>query len=96
MYRAFQAVTEDVRTHGTLPVPAHLRNAPTAFARAQGHGREYRYPHDEPEAYAAGVSYFPDAMTPAVYYEPTDRGLEIRIRERLTRLRARDREQGRG
>ena len=96
VYRAFQAVTEDVRTHGTLPVPAHLRNAPTAFARAQGHGREYRYPHDEPEAYAAGVSYFPDTMSPAVYYEPTDRGLEIRIRERLMRLRDRDREERRG
>ena len=91
VYRAFAAATEDVRTHGTQPVPAHLRNAPTALARAQGHGRAYRYPHDEPEAYAAGVSYFPDTMAGAVYYEPTDRGLEARIRERLTRLRARDR-----
>lgn len=92
VYRAFQAAERDVRTHGTRPVPAHLRNAPTNLARSMGHGRDYRYPHDEPEAYAAGVSYFPDGMRPAVYYEPTDRGLEARIKERFMRLRARDRE----
>ena len=72
----------------------HLRNAPTKLARSLGHGRDYRYPHDEPEAYAAGVSYFPDGMKPAVYYEPTDRGLEGRIKERFMRLRTRDREEG--
>ena len=93
VYRAFQAAERDVRTHGTRPVPAHLRNAPTNLARSMGHGRDYRYPHDEPEAYAAGVSYFPDGMRPAVYYEPTDRGLEARIKERFTRLRVRDREE---
>ncbi len=94
VYKAFQAAQRDVQTHGTRPVPAHLRNAPTSLARTMGHGRDYRYPHDEPEAYAAGVSYFPDGMRPAVYYEPTDRGLEARIKERFMRLRARDREQG--
>ncbi|MHB1512476.1 MAG: replication-associated recombination protein A [Acidiferrobacter sp.] len=94
VYRAFQAALRDVQTHGTQPVPAHLRNAPTKLARSLGHGRDYRYPHDEPEAYAAGVSYFPDGMKPAVYYEPTDRGLEGRIKERFMRLRTRDREEG--
>ncbi len=90
VYRALAEARRDVASHGTLPVPAHLRNAPTALARALGHARDYRYPHDEPEAYAAGVSYFPDGMTAARYYRPTDRGLEARIAERLARLRARD------
>ena len=90
VYKALQAARRDVLAHGTLPVPAHLRNAPTALARSLGHGRDYRYPHDEPEAYAAGVSYFPEGMASASYYEPTDRGLEARIAERLARLRLRD------
>ncbi len=89
-YKALQAAQRDVATQGTRPVPNHLRNAPTTHARSLGHGRDYRYPHDEPEAYAAGVSYFPDGMTPSRYYEPTDRGLEARIAERLARLRLRD------
>lgn len=89
-YKALQAAQRDVATQGTRPVPNHLRNAPTTHARSLGHGRDYRYPHDEPEAYAAGVSYFPDGMKPSRYYEPTDRGLEARIAERLARLRLRD------
>ncbi|MHB8254056.1 MAG: replication-associated recombination protein A [Acidiferrobacter sp.] len=91
VYKAFLAARRDVEAQGTLPVPAHLRNAPTALARSLGHGRDYRYPHDEPEGYAAGVSYFPEGMERPAYYEPTDRGLEIRIAERLARLRSRDR-----
>lgn len=90
VYKALKAARMDVVANGSLSVPFHLRNAPTAFAKAQGHGRDYRYPHDEPEAYAAGVSYRPEELESSVYYEPTDRGLEIRIRERLARLRARD------
>lgn len=92
VYKAFAMAQADVADAGTQPVPAHLRNAPTALARAQGHGRDYRYPHDEAEGYAAGVSYLPDGMEPRRYYVPTDRGLEIRIGERLERLRRRDQE----
>jgi putative ATPase len=79
-----------VKKAGTLPVPVHLRNAPTSLMKSLGYGREYRYAHDEPDAYAAGESYLPDEMGNAVFYEPTDRGLEARIRERLDYLRALD------
>ena len=75
---------------GSLEVPNHLRNAPTALAKEMGHGAEYRYAHDEPEAYAAGVNYFPDALAGTRLYEPVNRGLEIKIGERLARLRMRD------
>lgn len=75
---------------GSLEVPNHLRNAPTALAKEMGHGAEYRYAHDEPEAYAAGVNYFPDALADTRLYEPVNRGLEIKIGERLARLRMRD------
>ncbi|PWG62411.1 replication-associated recombination protein A [Spiribacter halobius] len=92
VYRAFQAAQADARQHGSLEVPVHLRNAPTRLMKELGYGREYRYAHDEPEAYAAGEEYFPDALAGRRYYEPTDRGLEQRIGERLARLRARDRE----
>jgi putative ATPase len=70
----------------------HLRNAPTRLMKALGHGREYRYAHDEPGAYAAGESYFPDALGERRYYLPTDRGLEAKIAEKLARLRQLDAE----
>jgi putative ATPase len=89
-YMAYGAVREAVKKAGTLPVPVHLRNAPTSLMKSLGYGREYRYAHDEPDAYAAGESYLPDEMGNAVFYEPTDRGLEARIRERLDYLRALD------
>lgn len=89
-YTAFGAVREAVKKSGTLPVPVHLRNAPTRLMKSLGHGRDYRYAHDEPDAYAAGESYLPDGMGDAIFYEPTDRGLEARIRERLTYLRTLD------
>ncbi len=91
VYKALQAAQAEVRRGGTASVPAHLRNAPTVFARSQGHGRNYRYPHDEEEGFAPDVQYFPDDMEPRQYYLPTDRGLEQRIGERLARLRARNR-----
>ena len=91
VYTAFKAAMADVRAHGSLPVPMHLRNAPTRLMKQLGHGAGYRYAHDEPEAYAAGENYFPDGMSPRRYYEPSDRGLEIRIGERLARLRELDR-----
>ncbi|MFP4184441.1 MAG: replication-associated recombination protein A, partial [Halorhodospira sp.] len=89
VYVAWQAAERDAREHGSLEVPLHLRNAPTSLMREQGFGSGYRYAHDEPEAYAAGVQYMPDALVGRCYYEPSDRGLEQRITERFRRLRAR-------
>ncbi len=94
VYRAWKAALADARASGSLDVPLHLRNAPTRLLKELGHGRAYRYAHDEPEAYAAGESYFPDGLVEPRYYEPTDRGLELRIREKLERLRALDRAAG--
>lgn len=89
--RAFSKAMEEVRAHGSLPVPAHLRNAPTALLRGLGHGRGYRYAHDEPEGYAAGETYLPEPLAGRRYYVPVERGLEMRIAEKLERLRALDR-----
>jgi putative ATPase len=86
VYTAWNAALEDARRSGSLEVPLHLRNAPTRLMKELGYGRTYRYAHDEPEGYAAGESYFPDGMAPRRYYAPVDRGLEIRIREKLARL----------
>ena len=91
VYAAFNAAMQDARQLGSLAVPERLRNAPTRLMRELGHGEGYRYAHDEPDAYAAGERYFPDGMPVRRYYQPPDRGLEARIRERLERLRARDR-----
>ena len=91
VYAAFDAARRDVERCGTLEVPPHLRNAPTALARELGHGESYRYAHDEPNAYAAGECYFPEELQDARYYEPTANGLEGRIREKLERLREWDR-----
>lgn len=91
VYDAFKAAMADVKSGGSLPVPMHLRNAPTKLMKELGHGAAYRYAHDEPEAYAAGENYFPDGMSPRRYYEPSDRGLEIKIGDRLARLRELDR-----
>jgi putative ATPase len=92
VYRAFGAAMEDVKRYGSLPVPAHLRNAPTALMEKLGHGRDYRYPHDEPEAYAAGERYFPDGMQAKRYYSPPSRGLEQKIADKLAHLAALDRQ----
>jgi putative ATPase len=91
VYRAFDAAMDDVRSQGSLEVPPHLRNAPTKLSKQLGHGRDYRYPHDEPEAYAAGERYFPDEMEVKHYYSPSSRGLEQKIGDKLARLRALDR-----
>ncbi len=87
VYVAFGAAMADAKEHGTLDVPLHLRNAPTGLMKSLGYGKGYRYAHDEPDAYAAGENYFPEGMEPARYYQPVDRGLEIRIREALERRR---------
>jgi len=89
VYVAFGAAMEDAKRLGTLDVPLRLRNAPTGLMKGLGYGQGYRYAHDEPGAFAAGEKYFPDEMEPARYYEPVERGLEIKIREALGRLRSR-------
>ena len=91
VYKAFGAAAADVRRHGSLAVPVHLRNAPTALMRELGHGRSYRHAHDEPEGYAAGETYLPERLAGRRYYEPVGRGLEIRIAEKLARLQELDR-----
>ena len=90
VYKAYNAVMEDVRTTPSEEVPVHLRNAPSRLMKELGYGKEYRYAHDEPEAYAAGENYFPEGMEKRRYYYPTNRGLEIQIAEKLERLRALD------
>ncbi len=90
VYAAYNAATEDARSLGSLEVPLHLRNAPTRLMKEIGYGKGYRYAHDEPDAYAAGERYFPDAMPDRRYYEPAPRGLEIKIGEALAARRARD------
>jgi putative ATPase len=87
IYRAYGAVRAFVQNDSTRPVPMRLRNAPTRLMKELGYGDGYRYAHDEDGAVAAGESYLPDGMTPQRWYEPTDRGVEQRIRERLAQLR---------
>jgi putative ATPase len=91
-YLAYNAARAFVAKDGSRPVPLRLRNAPTKLMRELDYGKNYRYAHHEAEAYAAGESYFPDDMPPVEWYRPTDRGLEIRIREKLAHLRELDRE----
>ena len=91
VYTAFGAARQDASRHGSLEVPVHLRNAPTRLMKQLGYGKRYRYAHDEPEAYAAGENYLPDELRGVHYYQPVDRGLEIRIREKLQHLRELDR-----
>jgi putative ATPase len=88
VYVAFNAAMADAQRLGTLDVPMHLRNAPTKLMKGLGYGQGYRYAHDEPDAFAAGETYFPEGMEPARYYEPVPRGMEIQIREALARLRS--------
>ena len=91
-YVAFNAVRAFIADDGSRPVPLRLRNAPTKLMKGLGYGKGYRYAHDEEGAYAAGEHYLPDDMKPQKFYEPTDRGLEAKIREKLERLRSRDRQ----
>ncbi len=90
-YTAYTAARALVREDKSWPVPEHLRNAPTRLMKDLGYGANYRYAHDEAGAYAAGESYFPDGMTPPKLYEPTEFGLEAKIREKLEYLRSLDR-----
>jgi putative ATPase len=87
VYVAMGEAMEDVERFGTLDVPLRFRNAPTRLMKGLGYGREYRYAHDEPDAFAAGERYLPDEMPDRRYYRPVSRGLELKIGEALARMR---------
>ena len=86
-YQAYNQAKAFVANGDSSPVPLHLRNAPTKLMKDLDYGKAYRYAHNEPEAYAAGVDYFPDGLTPPPFYIPTPRGLEGKITEKLAHLR---------
>jgi putative ATPase len=87
VYTAFNEAKAFIRQDGTRPVPLHLRNAPTKLMKDLDYGKDYRYAHDEAGGFAAGESYFPEGMQSPQFYRPVDRGLEIRIAERLRELK---------
>ncbi|MDD4929448.1 MAG: replication-associated recombination protein A [Gallionella sp.] len=89
-YVAYNAARAYVAQDASREVPLHLRNAPTKLMKQLDYGRDYRYAHDEAGGYAAGENYFPDEMPPVSFYQPTDRGLEGKISEKLARLRELD------
>ena len=92
VYTAYNAAIADAKTSGSLDVPIHLKNAPTKLMKDLGHGKDYRYAHNEEDAYAAGETYLPDVLRDHRYYFPVDRGLEIKIKEKLETLQAKDRQ----
>ncbi len=87
VYKAYNQAMAMVKQQGSQEVPMHLRNAPTSLMKELGYGDGYRYAHDEPNAFAAGVKYFPHEMEPQQFYHPVERGLEIKIKEKLDCLR---------
>ncbi|MDN3921844.1 replication-associated recombination protein A [Roseateles violae] len=87
VYSAYNRVRALVKQDASRPVPLHLRNAPTKLMGELGYGREYRYAHDEPGGFAAGVHYLPEGLQEQRFYEPVGRGLELRIGEKLAELR---------
>ncbi len=88
VYQAFNGVLADIRETGSLPVPLHLRNAPTALMKAEGHGADYRYAHDYDDAFVPGERYLPGTLADRRYYVPSDRGLEQRLGKKLAYLDA--------
>ena len=88
VYKAFNEAKAFIKNDGTRPVPLHLRNAPTKLMKQLDYGKNYRYAHDEEGGFAAGESYLPEGMTAPGFYRPVNRGLEIRIGERLDALKA--------
>jgi putative ATPase len=86
VYKAFNQAMSDVAAQPSYEVPVHLRNAPTSLAKSMGHGDEYRYAHNEEHAYAAGENYMPEELADMRYYQPTDRGLEKKINDKLAWL----------
>ena len=95
VYSAYKQAMQDAKSHGSLDVPLHLRNASTRLMKELGYGDRYRYAHGEAEGYAAGEQYFPDEMPATRYYHPVARGLEAKISEKLAHLRELDRQAGR-
>lgn len=89
-YQAYNQARAWVKQDGSRPVPLHLRNAPTQLMKSLDYGKAYRYAHDEPEAYAAGEQYLPDEMPTVNFYQPTERGLEAKIKEKLAYLKGLD------
>ena len=90
VYTAFKAAMADVRSMPSFEVPMHLRNAPTELMKQLQYGKDYRYAHNEEGGYAAAENYFPEEITDKQYYFPTDRGLEVKIAEKLNHLRSLD------
>lgn len=86
VYKAFNEAKAFVKKDGTRPVPLHLRNAPTKLMKELDYGKDYRYAHDEADGFAAGERYLPDGMTGTVFYRPVERGLEIKIADKLRGL----------
>src|SRR3990167_1069363 len=92
VYLAYKKALSDAKEQGSLEVPIYLRNAPTKLMKDLGYSKGYRYAHDEPEAYAAGESYFPEKLGKRAYYEPVPRGLEIQIAEKLKHFKELDKQ----
>jgi putative ATPase len=90
VYTAYNQVMADIKAQPSYDVPIHLRNAPTSMMKDLGFGGEYRYAHDEPQAYAAGENYFPEELKDKQYYRPVDRGMEKKLSEKLNYLRELD------
>lgn len=86
VYKAYKASKKDAKAYGSLEVPLHLRNSPTKLMEQEGYGASYRYAHDEPEGYAAGECYMPEGMPQTRYYQPVERGLELKIGDKMRRL----------
>ncbi len=92
VYNAFNSAKADIQQLPDYDVPVHLRNAPTQLMKSLDYGAEYRYAHNEPEAYAAGENYFPEEIADKHYYYPVERGLELKIKEKLIYLKELDRQ----
>ena len=90
VYKAYNAARAWVKQDGTRPVPMHLRNAPTQLMKQLDYGKGYRYAHDEAGGFAAGENYLPEGMPEPGFYQPVERGLEIKIAQKLRALRERN------
>ena len=94
VYMAYKEAMKTVKETGTLEVPLHIRNAPTALMKELDHGEGYRYAHDEKEAYAAGETYLPEELQDTSFYHPVEQGLEIKIKQKLEHLKNLDKKTG--
>ncbi|MEO7232462.1 MAG: recombination factor protein RarA, partial [Polaromonas sp.] len=90
VYQAFNEARAFIKKDGTRPVPLHLRNAPTKLMKELDYGKNYRYAHDEEGGFAAGENYFPQGMADPGFYRPVNRGLEIKIADKLNELKAKN------